>query len=459
MKKYSFKIVVLALLASMFSLTGQGCLGGGATGERVGPATPVTLNYWTVFNNPNDYAPLIQAYRALYPHITINVQTFRPEEFDSLLLEALAEDRGPDIFSIPNNAVRKNQAKLLPMPAATTIEQSYIKGSLKKETFTAPKTFPSYTPRYLKDTFVDQVYEDVNIENQVWGLPLSMDVLALYYNKNLLNAAGIATPAANYQELQEQVVKLTRQDRLGNVLQSGVAMGATNNIPRFADIVSLLMMQNGTRMTSDEGTPTFNLLPLELAGRESMPAADALTFYTDFASPLKQVYSWNNTQPNALQAFEDGKLAYFFGYAYHMPIIRGQAPKLNFGVTKVPQIPGNAEVNVASYWLESVSKKSKHPNESWNFLQFIAKPENISNYLTLAKRPAAVRSLLPAQFDDLEIGPFAEEVLTARSWYKGRKPEALDAIFAEMVTLAADGTVEIKGVLNNAAEKVNQTYQ
>ncbi len=33
-----------------------------------------------------------------------------------------------------------------------------------------------------------------------------------------------------------------------------------------------------------------------------------------------------------------GKTGYFFGYAYHLPRIRAQAPKLNFGVTGIPQI-------------------------------------------------------------------------------------------------------------------------
>ena len=78
---------------------------------------------------------------------------------------------------------------------------------------------------------------------------------------------------------------------------------------------------------------------------------------------------WNNFMPNSLESFMAGKTAFFFGYSYHIPIIKAQAPKLNFEITQVPQI-GNP-VNFANYWTETVSKKSKHVDEAWSFILFI----------------------------------------------------------------------------------------
>ena len=100
-------------------------------------------------------------------------------------------------------------------------------------------------------------------------------------------------------------------------------------------------------------------IPENLRFRRTNPAADAVRFYTDFADPGKEVYTWNKNMPNSLEAFILGKTAFFFGYAYHLPTIKSRAPKLNLSIVKLPQIAGNPEINFANYWLETVSRKNK----------------------------------------------------------------------------------------------------
>lgn len=460
MKHFKTGVVksLLLALATTLTLTGAACSSTNP-GETLGSPKPFTLKYWTVFNESGNFDAITAAYKAQFPNINVEITTFRPEEYEAKLIDALAEDRGPDIFSVPNTAVIKYLNKIEPMPIATKMEQAGTRGVIKKVVFTTTSSIPSLSPRALRDRFVDQALADILVDNQVMGLPLALDTMVMYYNKDMLNASGIAKPAETYQELQDQMAKLTRTDRLGNILQSGISLGSSKNIPRFADILSLLMMQNGTQMTSSTGEATFSELPQALQGRTSLPAADALQFYIDFASPSKQVYTWNDAQPNALAAFEQGKLAYFLGYSYHLPIIRAQAPKLNMGIAKMMQIPGNNEVNYANYWLETVSKKSTNKDASWNFLQFMTAPENVKNFLTSARRPTAVRSLIEEQRGDLDLGVFADQLLTARSWYHGITPEAVDTVFAEMIQAAFDAKKEIPEILNDAVAKINQTLR
>lgn len=446
---------LLFALAATFTLTGAACSSTNPN-EKLGSPEPFTVQYWTVFNESGNFEAITEAYKIQFPNINIEISTYRPEEYESQLINAFAEDRGPDIFSIPNTAVIKYLNKIEPMPAATSMEQGGVRGLVKKVNFTTTNQIPAISPRELRDRFVDQALADILVDNQVMGLPLALDTMVMYYNKDMLNAAGITKPATNYIELQEQMPKLTRTDRLGNILQSGIALGTSNNIPRFSDILSLLMMQNGTQMIADSGEAAFDILPQALAGRTSLPAADALQFYVDFALPTKQAYTWNDAQPNALEAFEQGKVAYLLGYSYHLPIIRAQSPKLNMGIAKMMQIPGNNEVNYANYWLEVVSKKSVRKDAAWNFLQFMTAPENVKNFLTSAKRPTAVRSLIDEQRGDLDLGVFADQLLTARSWYHGVAPEAVDSVFAEMIQSARDGIVPIPEILNDAVAKINQ---
>ena len=56
---------------------------------------------------------------------------------------------------------------------------------------------------------------------------------------------------------QQNVKKLTKQNNKGQIIQSGVSLGGAYNIERSPDILSVLMMQNGTVMMENE-TVKFN---------------------------------------------------------------------------------------------------------------------------------------------------------------------------------------------------------
>ena len=218
-------------------------------------------------------------------------------------------------------------------------------------------------------------------------------------------------------------------------------------------------MQNGANMMSDSGQILFNTVPANSPSGDYNPGLMALRFYTDFANPIKEVYSWNNNLENSLNSFASGKTAIMFGYAYHLPLIKTMAPKLNFMIAPLPQIEGsNVSVNFANYWVEVVSKKSKYVNEAWNFIQFMSNEENVSSYLNKTKKPSALRSLVSKQRDDLEIGVFAEQALTARSWYKGKNANLMEKFFAEMIDAAlADMENKLLDIINLYASRIQQT--
>lgn len=451
----------LALIFVFISSSGFGCSLDGQ--EKKASTDPITLTYWRVFDGEDDFADIIKTYKAQHPYVTIEYRKLRYEEYESELLNAMAEDRGPDIFSIHNTWVRKYESKLAPAPATTQMVFPVVKGSVKKEVVNEVRTQNFYTPNSLRNTFVEVVASDVVIDGKIYGLPLSVDTLAMYYNRDLFNNAGIASPSAYWnKDLLKSVNKLTVQDIKRGIIQSGVAMGGSNNISRASDILSALMIQNGAIMMTDEGFVSFNLIPEKNQANGYNPGQEALRFYADFANPTKEAYSWNEEQPNALDMFISGNLAIMFGYAYDMETIKTQAPKLNFSVAKFPQIEGNppTNVNFANYWVEVVSKKSKHQNEAWNFLQFITSEEQAKVYLEKTKKPTALRNLIQSQVDDAEIGVFASQVLNAQSWYRGKNPQAAESAIKEMIKLVVENpSAAIKPIIDAAAAKVQQTIQ
>jgi len=450
------RIIIFSLLLVFILSSGFGCK---TTSPQTAAATaPITLTFWQTYDDTDAFTDIIAKYQAIHPNITIEFKKFRYEEYENELLNAWAEDRGPDIFAIQNTWVKKYQPKLTPMP--TNITMAYMVQSGVQNTPTPQlQTNTSLTIRDLKNNFADVVYGDVVLEDgKIYGLPLSVDTLAIFYNRDLFNNSGITTPPLFWNtEFQQSIKKLSKQDPKKGLIQSGIALGTSKNISRFSDILSVLMMQNGAVMT-DGNQVTFQSVPPTMSNNYN-PGLEALRFYTDFANPAKEVYSWNNDMPNSLEAFASGNLAIFFGYSFDIAQIRAQSPKLNFGIAKLPQIEGNPmEVNFANYWVESVSKKSQHPNEAWDFIQFMTKEENAKIYLTKTKKPTALKSLINSQKDDEDLGVFADQVLSAKSWYHGKSVTDAEAAIGEMIDAALVApTDKLTDVLSEGAVKVQQT--
>lgn len=461
------KLIIILLLFTLIITSGFGC-------KRVKKETqqamqPIVLNYWRVWDGQDAFDEIIKNYKAQHPFVTINYRQLRYDEYEYALLEALAEDKGPDIFSIHNTWTKKYQSKIAPMPAETSMVFPVVKGTLKKETFYELRTKKSITLKELKDTFIDAVYQDVvlpeynkkeeKLEDKIVALPLSVDTLAMYYNKDLLNQAGITEPATYWnKELQEHVKKLTKLNSEEKIIQSGINLGGSKNIERYSDILSVLMMQSGAVMMDDSGKVLFHQIPSAFYENKYSPSVEALRFYTDFANPAKEVYSWNNNLDNSLDMFIQGRLALMLGYSYHLPIIKARAPKLNFSITKLPQIEGSSQaVNFANYWVETVSKKSKNTETAWDFLQFMAEADQIKSYLEKTKKPTALRALINEQLEDADIKIFASQLLTAKSWYKGTDSNAAEFAIGEMIDSVNNGQENIREIIEFGAKKVQET--
>lgn len=455
-KPLKIKITLLTLLALAIVTTGFRCKF--ITPQQKQLLEPIELTWWGVFDDPENFSEIINDYRTAHPNITINYRKLRPEEFETELLHALAEDRGPDIFSIHNSWVTKYLPKIEPLPAKTTMAYEVTKTSLgvKQETLIEIRETPSITPIQLRNTFLDVVADDVVREEKIYGLPLSVDTLVLFYNRDLLNNAGIPLPPTNWQALQENVKRLTYQDQSGNLIQSGVALGTAENVERSPDILALLMMQNGAEMITG-GRVSFGTIPPTFPDRNYNPGPEAIRFYTDFANPSKEVYTWNETFPNSIDAFAQGRAAIVFGYSYHIPYLEAKRQgKLNYGINKMPQIEGRPEINFANYWVQAVSKKSKHINEAWDFIQFIAKKNEAKKYLDKTLKPTALRSLIEEQINDDRLEIFADQLLTSKSWYQGNNAQAMEEALKGMVKLIKEGQ-RLEEAVETAALKIQQT--
>lgn len=440
-------------------------------GKTVNPR-PITLNYWFVEGEEKDYREMVNAYRSYHPYVNIKFKKWKLEEYENALIQGWARDAGPDIYSLPNNWLRKYYQEFIqPLPSQTNVayyqKQKFLFFRESVKISYIPKN--SLTPAEIRSSYIDLVGQDVILKDsknkeKVYGLPYSVDTLALFYNKDLLSNAQIVEPARTWKDLVEQTPRLTKLDNENNILQSSIALGLANNVNNYFDILSLLMLQNGVQMySSSDNKITFT------TGDNNTLAGQALDFYASFADLNKETYSWNEKQTQAIDAFIAGRSAYFFGYLTDKKSLDEQAAGLNYDVTSMLHVNGDGtdrllnragnplQVNTARYWVETVSKKTKAVNEAWDFVQFIAKEKRNKQFAEKTGQISPLKTILASQVKNQSLAVWANQALTAKSWYQGRDASAVEEIFAEMIEAVVSEGVSPGEALKTAAGKINLT--
>lgn len=450
------KLVTIFSIVVFLTTAGFGCKG--LSKAQVQATAPVSLEYWTVFDDVDALQKEIAAYRANRPYLTINLRQLRADELYPRLIEALAEDKGPDIISVQNRRLGEFITKLAPMP--TSVGDTLV--TVEKTTFGSNTVINSQSRAMvnlsqLDNEYVKAVRDDVVRGGQIFGLPLSMDMMAVFYNKDLLDRAGVPEPPKTWEEFQAAAKKITKYDKkTGDIIQSGAALGTGDNIPGSDDLLYLLFRQSNVGYVAKDGQAIFNL-----AGQN---ASQIMNFYTDFANPARDTYAWSASQGDALEAFLNGKVGFFFGYSYNFPTVKARASQFDWRLMPLFQLTPDAPVNAASYWMQSVLSKSKHQNEAWGLIDFMAHSKATKDYLDQTGRPTALRAYIVDQKSKPDLEPFIDQILIAENWYRGRDyagaTRAVRDMLSEWLQPVSDESKINEwqqNILNRGAEKINQT--
>lgn len=397
---------------------------------------PVHLKIWGVYDDSSVFQEIIADYEKVNKHITITYQKKSFDNYEEELIDAFASDTGPNIWLIHNTWLPKHKNKIIGMPDEVSKDFSF---------------------NVFRETFVDTVEQDLTEDNKIYALPLYVDSLALFYNKDFFNSAGVSSPPETWDELINDLEKLIKRDQWGDIERAGVALGTAENINRSTDILNLLMLQNGTKMVSDDKKSAIFDKSVYLDGESYYSGKNAFQFYIDFSNPSKTTYTWNRQMPYSVDAFIEGKTAMMFNYSHHIATIKQRAPYLNLGIAPMPQIEDRGfDINYSNYWAFTVSNKVK-PNtaiEAWKFILYLTQRENAWKYLEKTNRPTARKDLVDLQEKDLELGVFAKQSLSARNWYQVDS-NAIETIFAQVIKSVVLGSATESRAIETAVDKIN----
>jgi ABC-type glycerol-3-phosphate transport system substrate-binding protein len=362
--------------------------------------------------------------------VTIRYVEKSPGTIQTEFTEALATGQGPDLILLPQDEVWSAKEKLVTIPFASVSERTFA------------------------DTFAEGGETFLSSQG-MYALPLIIDPLVLYYNRDLLSSAGVAQPLRYWDEIYAQAAKLTRRDAAGNITQTTIALGETRNIADFKDILSLLFLQAGSPVTEFGAGESLRSALLNNPNLPVAPGESALDFYTQFANPSKPFYSWNKALPEAQTAFASGDAAYYLGLASELGAIKKKSPTLNFAVASVPQSRVAARaLTTGKIYGVALSRGTRNPTAALTAALALVSAESAAKLSQLTRLPPARRDLLSTKPADA-VGPvFYEAALQTRAWLDPN-PAGTKAAFQEAIESVTGGRLRVSQALSAASERIN----
>lgn len=390
------------------------------------------LVYWGLWEPSSVMQPLIDEYEANHKGITIlySQQTYTSYEsrlYTRLQQSSTSSEPAPDIFRIHNTWIPKYYKYLYPLPSSVMTKTTY-----------ASTFYPTATQ--------DFTAKDGNI----YAMPFEIDGLVVFYNKQLLAAAGVTTPPTDWDSFVDLTHKLTKKDSTGKITQAGLAIGTSKNVSHAAEILSFLMLEQGVDIINDART-TVTL--------STTTAKNVMNTYTSFAKGDNAV--WNSSLGTDLNMFFQGKLAMMIAPSWRAFEIIQSAPAIEFGTATLPQLAANEQpIYYSTYWAEAVSKNSSNPTAAWDFVAFLAQKEQQKElYSNAAKlrafgEPYSLVSLNSELKSQPYLSSIAESAPKMTSWQMGDE-SFVKATLNEAITSIVEDNADIQSTLKNAETAIN----
>ena len=353
------------------------------------------------------------------------------KSYVATIVNAMANGTGPDLFVLSQDQIVLFSDKIGTIPY----------GAVSQQTFT--------------DSYVDEAQLFLTTEGAL-ALPFVVNPLVLYWNRDMLASAGYANPPKYWNDFFEMAPKLTQLSGGSNIKKSAVALGGWSNIEYAKQILTTLFMQAGdpivVRNEKGDPTPVLGVVQNTNAATNENPAMSALQFYTEFANPVKTIYSWNRSLPLSQDAFVSGDLALYFGLASDYPVLRERNQNLRFGVSKIPQIEGSGlALTFGHLYALAIPRTTKNPNGALLAAQKMTSQPGVAALAAYLKLPPARRDVAVDTSKDAALSVFIQSALIARGWLDP-DPAQSDALFKDMIESVISGRDQPGIAVFNAAQ-------
>jgi len=441
MKMSSFQIILLCIFGA-FAVAGIlifAFLVGSNSGSSIGAVT-----VWGTFDDVAVQTIIRQLSEEdsrlrQVTYVRKNADTFEQE-----LTNALASGTGPDLFLLRSDHTLVDAPKIASIP------------------------YETFSREQFESVFVEAARPFLG-EEGVLAVPLTVDPYVMYWNRDLLSAAGFAKPPAYWDETFDMARTITDCQRVTalesntivgcdetrTIKKATVALGEFDNVDHAKGIISLLILQAGGPITQRDSAGSLSPSLMARQGEVAQPAESALTFYTTFANPARDAYSWNKSFTSSRAAFANGDLALYVGLASEYALIKRLNPNLNFAVAAIPQIRNvDKSTNSGYAYGFAIPRASKNPGGALTAAYLLASPESSKALATVFGQSSARRDVLALGAQGNE-DLFNRQTLITRTW-EDPNPVETTRIFRDMINSITSGSAKVTEALQRAEQAMRQ---
>ncbi|GAA1846411.1 sugar ABC transporter substrate-binding protein [Agromyces salentinus] len=306
------------------------CTSGSEAGGGDGPVEITMIGA----DLPEVFAPLIDAFEEENPEITVTYQNVPFDQYNNVLQQRIGgKDAGVDVYLADAGAI----------------------GSL------ATKGFLTDLSEYrdqVEESSLPATVEGNMFDGKLWALPMWTSLQYLYYNKSLLDAAGIAHPSIESDD------RATWED-LTTDAKSAQAAGAEwgllfDQTDRYYQLQALPESKGG-----GSGATGDDLLTADVTNDgwiESMKWYGSL--FEDGVAPR------GVETDQMVQLFAGGKAAYFVGGPWSLTPILEADSKVDYGIAPNPMFDGGTPAMPTGSWNIAISPATDALEASKKFIEF-----------------------------------------------------------------------------------------
>ncbi len=311
--------------------------------------------------------------------------------------------------------------------------------------------------RVFRDTYIDEG-ELYLFADGILGIPFTVDPLVMYWKRDMLSGAAIASPPKFWDELFEMAPKVVVRDKANNITKSFTALGEYQNVTNAKETLITLIMQAGNPIVSF-GERGLDAVLSDNRGFATSPAEAALRFYTEFSNPVKSVYSWNRALPSSRQSFIGGDLALYFGFASELASLRRANPNLNFDVTVLPQSrDSSVRTTFGRMSAFAIPRTSRDPVSALTVASVLSSAPVLSSLSQASLLPPVRRDVLAIKQTDAFLTVFYDSALMSRAWLDPA-PAETGAVFQRMVENTVSGKLRLNEAVRNAHAELQGILQ
>lgn len=267
-----------------------------------------TITVWTGYPELEPfYTWAGEQFAKARPGVKVQVLSTSLREYEQKLVTSLPAGIGPDIFDVSA------------MVASRFIDAKVIPAN------------PPEIDAHLKSGAWHKFSVDyVTIGDKTYGVPLiNGSRAALYYNKKMFREAGLDPnkPPQTFSELMEYARKLTKYDRNGNIVRSGLSLRITGGGSGLTEKFGFFLHNAGSDVIKQVGNGRW------VNGLDTEAGRMALNYYID------AVHNYRVDSPESrhdAEAFVTESTAMFIRESWVIEEIRSKNPSLDYGVAPMP---------------------------------------------------------------------------------------------------------------------------